>query len=363
MKTVKLILTISILALMTSCGAYYRMVTTLGSNGKVYRELYALGDSAFMAGDTSHHPFLFEPSPDWNINRYDSAFTYDFFGNEGKLNVKISKATNSIENYSKNIRRDTDKISFAAPEESLLKKTGWFYTNYSLKVIYKKITYDVPIPVDDYLNKEEQILWTQGGLCNYKVMNGIEMNDYLSEINDKFLKWYGRNLFEFSLKAIKNLAGNQDLDRDKENIYKKWTHSVKLDTIDVNPETVCTALDSFYKTSYFSKLYNANHETLDSNFNQQSSIANINSVVGNVISYELVIPGKLLQTNAPVHHSDTLIWKIDGIRLLFDDYSLDAEYRVVNQWVFLSSGLLVIVSIVSVAILIKRRRSNVIETL
>ena len=354
MKTIKIILTVLALTFMVSCGEYYRMVTTISANGNVYRALYASGDSAFRAGNISHNPFLFELSQDWTVNRCDT-LKYNFFGEEANFNVKISKKSNSIESYSKEIRCDTDKRSLAAPEESLMKKTGWFYTNYSLKVVYGKLQYKVPIPIDDFLTKEEQILWTQGGFDNYK--NGFEMSDNLSGISDKFIKWYAHNYFEISLEDIKKLTKNYDLDRDKENIYKNLTDIVKVPPDDINPESVCNVLDSFYITTYFSKLYKANHEILDNDYKQTLSIKN---VIFNTISYELVLPGKMLQTNAPVIHSDTLVWKVDGMRLLFDDYTLKAEYRVINKWSFLLTGLLLIISIGSIVALIKRRRKSFI---
>ena len=347
MKTIKIILAVLTLTFMVSCGEYYRMVTTINANGNVYRALYASGDSAFRAGNISHNPFLFELGSDWTVNRCDTSLKYDFFGEEAKFNVKISKKSNSIESYSKDIRCDTDKRSLAAPEESLMKRTGWFYTNYSLKVTYRKLQYEVPISIDDFLTKEEQILWTQGGFDNY--MNGFEMSDNLNNISDKFIKWYARNYFEISLEGIKKLTENYDLDRDKENIYKNLTDVVKVHPDDINPESVCNVLDSFYTTAYFSKLYQANHEILDNDYKQTLSITN---VILNGISYELVLPGKVLQTNAPIIRSDTLVWKVDGMRLLFDDYTLKAEYRVINKWGFLLTGLLLVISIGSIVGLI-----------
>lgn len=360
MKTIKTILTVLATIFMVSCSStYYKMVTTLDRSGNIYREIYALGDSAFMSGNTSRNPFLFDLSSDWSINRYDTAFNYDFFGNNKKLNVKISKKANSIEDYSKDIRCGEDERSLAAPEESLTKKTGWFYTNYTLKIVYKKLQYKAPIPIDDYLSKEEQIIWTQGGLCNYKIMNGIEMSDYLGGINDKFTEWFARNRFEISLECIKKLTEKYDLEKNKESIYTKMTtDSVKADAmnvnpIDINPKAVCDVLDSFYKTTYFSKLYHINNEILDKDFNQTLSVIDITT---NVISYEFVIPGEILQTNAPVFHSDTLVWKVNGMRLLLDDYLLKAEYRVINKWAFLLTGLLIIIAIGSIIILAKRRK-------
>jgi len=336
------------------------MITSLYSNGNSYREVYALGDSAFMAGNNLNNPFLFDLSQDWKVTRYDTAINRSIFGDEGKFNVRISRETNSIEDYSKNIRCDSDLRSLAAPKESLVKKIRGFYTYYFLKVVYKKLPYEVAVPIGNYLSKEEQILWTQGGFDNYKTMTGSEMNDYLNEINDKAMKWYGRNIFEASLNCIKKHTENYDLDRDKENIFKKLTDHVKFDTININPRLICNVLDSYYKTTYFSKLYNTDHEILDKDTEQTPFFKISNDVFSNDISYELVLPGKVLQTNAPVIRSDTLVWKVDGIRLLFDDYTLKAEYRVINKWSFLLTGLLLIISIGSIVALIKRRRKSFI---
>jgi hypothetical protein len=340
MKTVKNILAILAIALTMSCETHYRMITTLDCNGKVHREIYAFGDSTFMAGNISANPFLFNISTDWNITRFDTIVRHNFFGKKHDLNVKISKYATSIEQYSQEIQCDDYRQSFAAPKESLSKKFRWFYTNYTFKAIYKKLKYDVPVHIDNYLSKEEQMIWTQGNMNNYKILNGAEMSDYLNNISDKFLDWYSRNCFEISINCIKKMTVKYDLDIDKENIYKE-IHRAEIEVFDISPETVCSVLDTYYKTEYFSTLSKNNKEILEKDFEKASAIV---SYIGNVISYELVISGKIIKTNAPVINSDTLIWKIDGIRLLFDDYLLTTEYQVVNTWAFIISGLVLIIA-------------------
>ena len=355
MKTIKIILAIILLVFIVSCKSktsYYKMVSIFDRKGNVHRELYAFGDSAFMAGNISNNPFLFELDSDWHIHRFDTIIRYNFFGNEEKLNVKIIKDATSIENYAKDIRCDEKNRSLTVPEESLIKKSGWFYTNYSFQAVYKKFQYNLPVPIDDYLNKEEQILWTQGNMDDYKIMNGMEMNDYLSEIAEKFWKWHGCNRFEISLEIIKKQVQNYDLDSDKEKIYKQAIAFVDKESIAIDPKTLSEVLDSFYKTNYFSKQYNTYKEIWDEDF--QTTFA-IEEILMNVISYELVLPDKTVQTNAPIISSDTLTWKIDGMRLLFDDYTLTAEYRVMNRWAFGISGLLVLVAVGSGVLVVRRK--------
>ena len=59
MKTIGYLFTISGLLLMASCSSNHRMVTQIYPDGQISREVYAYGDSAFMAGDNTHSPFLF----------------------------------------------------------------------------------------------------------------------------------------------------------------------------------------------------------------------------------------------------------------------------------------------------------------
>jgi hypothetical protein len=213
------------------------------------------------------------------------------------------------------------------------------------------LKYDVPIPISKYLDEKEQILWTQGNTSDYKGMNGYEMNDYLHSINSKFSEWYGHNRLEISFELIKKLTTEYRLDTVKETIHKE-IRKKEIEAYDIDPQTVCTLLDSFYVTSSFSKLYEINKETLKKDF---AAAMEIVSNIGTTISYELVIPGELTMVDACSVQSDTIIWKVDGMRLLFDDYTFTAEYRVVNVWAFVVGGLVLILAVGSGVGLWRRR--------
>ena len=346
MKTTNIVAALFVALIVASCGTDYRMVTTLNRDGSAIREVYAKGDSAFMSGNISSNPYLFDIKSGWEIVRLDSAMKYNFFGKEERFNVKVSRSASSIDLFSKELSYDEDKKPFTAPEESLTKRFRWFYTNYTFTGIYKKLNYNTPVSIDKYLSKEEQNLWTRGNFSIYSVMNGIEMNDLLSEIEEKFLDWYYRNCFEISLNCIKKLSGEIIIETDKDNIYDLIVEQKPEG--DISPERVCKALDSYYRTTHFTELYKKSENNIDQEFERATSIVNI---INNTISYELIVPGRVLFSNSPVVDSNTLTWKVDGIRILFDDYTLTAEYRVANRWVFILSGLILITAIVSVALL------------
>lgn len=352
MKAIKTI-TIAFTAIsMVSCGAYYRTITTLDRKGNAHREIYTKADSAFMTGDLSYTPFLFDISSGWDIIPLDSAYMYDYFGEEKIVNVKVTRQAPSIDSFSEQLKSDGYNKSFAAPEETLTKKFRWFYTNYAFKGVYKRLNYDVPIPIDSCLSKEEQRLWTQGDFSSYSGMNGIEISQLLSEIEDKFTDWYARNCFEISLNILSELAGEKVVEADKDKLFKQLNR--KNQDADILPETVCELLDAFYGTTRFSKLYNENGKTIEEKFEDSTSVIHY---LGTTISYELVVPGEILSSNSSDIHLNTLKWKVDGIRIFFDDYTLAAEYRVVNIWAFIISAFILIIAIVSITLLLKRKRS------
>jgi len=353
MKAPKISFVILTTIMLASCGSQYKMVTTIDRHGKANRDIYAFGKFDTVSKAMSKNPYMFDFEKDWDT-AYFTMTKYDTNGSKKSFNMRISKSVTSIEQYTKELQGYKENQMLAVPEELLVKKTGWFYTKYSFKTVYHQYNYKMPVSIDEFLNKEEQILWTQGGLEKYHSYSGGEMSEYLNTIGDKYLEWIFCNFFEISLETIKKYSDKYDLEGQKDEVYKKVKKLVK-EAIDVNPEKVCEGLDIHFKTTYFSKLYNNNSELLNQEFEEAIFVAGL---LLDEISYELVIPGKLLQTNAPIIESGTLKWKVDGFRLLFDDYTLTAEYRVANRWAFVLTGLIVCIAAGSIVMVLVRRKNK-----
>lgn len=77
MKTNYFLITMLLLLSMTSCSTYYRMTSRVERDGSMYREIYAQGDSAFIAGDKTHNPFLFQPNANWQLVNLDSTIKFN----------------------------------------------------------------------------------------------------------------------------------------------------------------------------------------------------------------------------------------------------------------------------------------------
>lgn len=53
------IVMVALLTILASCSTNYQMVTRVHKDGTVEKEVWALADSAFLAGDSNHNPFCF----------------------------------------------------------------------------------------------------------------------------------------------------------------------------------------------------------------------------------------------------------------------------------------------------------------
>ena len=266
MKTKGYISIISGLLLMASCSSNHRMVTHIYPDGQIDREVYAHGDSAFMAGDGSHSPFLFSIQ-DWqqiplnpNIPFVILGKKSDSFGKEEQLNVKV-KRTWKI--WDTPLRLTPEKKwmePLAVPQEKLEKHFRWFYTYYTFTCNYRQIEERGPIPLEHYLSKQEQELLFQGDLTQVRGMNGLELNDKLNDLTDRFVKWYNESLFEIRLETIEEWeakSGNKTfiskLKADKDAI-KKSAMSKGEDT-DLDSIDMYRLLDTFYQTDHFTTAY------------------------------------------------------------------------------------------------------------
>lgn len=360
MKTNYFIIAMLLILSMTSCGTYYRMTSRIERDGSMYREIYAQGDSAFLAGDKTHNPFLFQLDANWQLVNLDSTIKFNFWGEEEKLNVKACQKLSVADGEYFTVAKDKEHLSpMAIPVEQLKKSFRWFYTYYTYTATYKELQNKGPIPLDNYLNKEEQIAWFHGNDDAFKGMNGIEMNDKLDKLEAKFGDWYNRSLYEINWEVIHHFASQQGdtayvhrLEELKQSVYKKHSSERDGSLEEADLEEVCSLFDKTCSTMYFSDLYHTNKEMMDALCEKKINIAEI---FYQAIQFELTMPGRLLTSNAKVQKDNLVIWKIDGFRLLAGDYVLTAESRIINYWAF---GITLCILLLVLGVFIKLYRSR-----
>lgn len=346
---------------LTSCTAYYRVTSRIESDGSMYREVYAQGDSAFIAGDRTHNPFLFRLDSRWQVISLDSTTNFDFWGEKEKLNVKACQNIPAVDGEYFAIAKGKEQMSsLAIPTEHLKKNFRWFYTYYIYTATYKELPDKGPVPLSNYLTEEEQKIWLYGDNTAFNGMNGIEMNDKLDKLEAKFGKWYNHSLYEINNEVVRHFILQEDdtvhlhrLENVKDSIYKGLLSGRDNSPEDMEPETFCSLLDKAYGTNYYSELYKTNKEAMNALYEKKINVA---EVFYHAIQSELAMPGRLLFSNANIHKGNSAIWKIDGFRLLAGDYVLTAESRVTNYWAF-GITLLFILLVLGIFVRLYKRKA------
>lgn len=339
MKTNQWITAMVLVFGLMSCGTNYRMVSRINSDGSLHREVYAYADSAFLAGDRANNPFLFSiDDADWKVSELDSVVNFSCWGDDGKLNVKVSRTypTVGAEGFS-TLAGKKFMHPLVVPQEKLQKQFCGFFTYYTYTATYAELPDKGPVPLSRYMSREEQLIWFRGGEGALDGMNGIELNYRLDNLESKFWQWYNRTFYELSYEVILQFVNRQadtlythQMSELKEPIFGKY-YSGKDVGNDASPEDVCRYLDELGRTSYFSNLYKANREPMDSLFDEKGRVAEL---FGYAVQFEVAMPGKVTECNAAMQKGGSLIWKVDASRLLYGDYTLMAKSRTKNHWVF-----------------------------
>ena len=336
---------------MTSCGNYYRMTSHIHNDGSMYREVYAKGDSAFMKGNMNHNPFLFQIDSGWKLTKLDSAFKFNFWGEEQTLNVKVSRTLAKVGDPCFSTLKGNEFMQpLVVPKESLVKTFKWFYTYYEYKAVYEELPNKGPIPLDTYMTKEEQTIWFRGSKQAFAGLNGMELNNNLDDIQSKFWQWYNRSQYEIAFETIDHFTALQketvwqdSLNKSKMAVYNKYFANKGSDIEDISLEAICNYFDEQSKTNFFATLYRTHRTEMKTIYEEKGKITELFQYN---IWFELTMPGKVISIDElGVQKGNSLVWRVNAFRLLSDSYVLEAESRTINYWAFVVTILLIVLAI------------------
>jgi hypothetical protein len=309
----------------------------------------------------THNPYFFHLTPDWEIHYLDNTLHSDILNED--YNVKISRKYLSVNDISISLECDDMVTPLVKPKECLEKHFRWFYTYYSYKVNYTSLSDKIRIPIDNYLSKAEQDIWLRGNASVYWAKNGMELQNILDSIEVQFFLWWKHNTYEEFIHFIgqvaeqdvvnNNLPKLADCKDSVFNLYFKYQRG--KDNMEMDPVDVCQALDSYTKTNRFMLFYKEHEEEITQLSEEKTkSWHDLNAIQ---IEYYMVMPGKIQSTNAGWNKADTVIWKVDALRLLSDDYVLTVESRTTNNWAFAITFVLALIGALACVWRLKRRQT------
>lgn len=372
----RLIVFLSTLCALTSCVEPDEMLTVINPDGSCYKEFSKTTGSDFMLGENSPEQKYFPVTVDsswvviWTLE--DSAqISSEFPLRKAALDsinalmpdetdaktkktekkrpvfdVMIRKHFRSVDEMAKDFRlTPTHEWSKMKVGYHFEKKFRWFYTYYTYSETYPKINTNFKTPVDSFMTKEEATYWFNGEPNIFKGMNGIEVREAIGELEDKYNRWFAKNMWDNEFEV---LLSNYDLMKNppvtldslakcKDDLFK----SKVKDDKDFNMEKI---LNGYFKTEAFSVYWETKESPLkkhEKDFENQDFVA----LFTKEFSYKLCMPGSITSKENVVMNGDTLSWKLTAYRMLYDDCLIQAESRKANIWAFIVSGLILVLAI------------------
>ena len=358
---------IVVCALFSSCADNKNMLTQVYPDGSCSREFRATPDSAFMVGDTSHNPFPVKLDPSWKItySRPDSNWkicthwplkSWNYKKDTSKK-VEVFPWVSARKKYS-TVKAMQDSFCFdhsdwknVHPRIVSEKNFRWFFTNYSYKEIYPKYNTLNHVPIEKYLSKEDiELYFTE----NPKFKTGLigkEIKEKLDNIDGNVNDWLNKNFFEETFIQLTKFIKKED----PSNPYLKKIFLVKDSLFEIvrkkDKPFEGDLIDAIEKQLKIKNLFT--NENLKKKIKADKSFEQFLMPFGSHYYYELLIPGKIIETNSTQKHGDTLSWNVDAYRFFFTDYTIKAESRVANIWAFIVSGLFILG--VALSFFIKRK--------
>lgn len=345
---VHFIFSLCLVTLLTACEQHYILITQVNSDGSCIRQCQTTtSDTAFLTGEITKNPFPFRLTSEWQLSVYDSVRRSPLPWPLKKeqltgqsLTVIASKKFPSVRELNDNFHYDHSPWEEIKPYIHLKKSFRWFYTYYSFRETYPQFpAQKIPVPLEMYLTPREQQQWFQSDPSAYTGMNGCEIYEQLNKIQEKVEIWTNHNLFALEYAAIQEIARTVDnpyssrMSQVRDSIFKLNNNQYAIDTTHIP-----SLLDQYFRTNYFSGLQRQYHRQLDSLCEQKLELT---ALLNPQFRYELILPGKIVSSNAPYYENDRLIWKLNAWRFLTEDYVLTAESRQVNLWAILLTFLFV----------------------
>lgn len=283
----------------------------------------------------------------WNLRMLhaDSVLTRDFFGEEETFTAMAFRHADRLEDLSWELPA-IDKASEASydPAEKIWKRFRWFYTYYTYEATFPSLKDRLPLPLDDYLEKDEQEFYLRRA-GSPQGRNGIEVYTTLDDLNSKFMRWAGDCIFKIHYDALYEYvpaAGQVALKAAEDSLARAFDSE---DLIRLTMDDFVKTIDGYFnrhplhQAPSFRKLYVSGKVMIDSRIEDKLDLM---AYFEKVYMHRVTLPGKYVKGNPACLEGGDPVWKIDAYRLLSGNYVTEATSRTPNGWAFSITGLTVL---------------------
>lgn len=309
---------INISTVVNKDGSFTRIVTITGDSSEVYK-----ADLPYPVDHTWKMDIQKDTTDE---NEYILTYT-KYYANSTLLNNEISEDTSWRKKLERNILIE--------------KKFGFFYSYLVYKESIGTINPFKLIDYRDYLSKED-LLWLTGGKL---ALNSIDSAN-IKKADDKTDEYLQATLTAEIVSILKEgivHLNKPSIDPNQVDYFKD-SIALKVDSWDL--ESSSDFVDFYAKWTNNNEIYkikeieSTQFKNLD---NDMQLLLNIFEMEDYKVTVEL--PGIITETNSLSTKGNQVLWKVNSSSILFEDLNMHVESRVVNKWMFVIAGVVLLLLI------------------
>ena len=332
MKTKHILLGLFITIIVFSSCREINISTIVNKNGSFTRIVTITGDSTDVLKPNLPYPvdnsweMKFQKDTTGSDN-YVLTYT-KFFDNSTLLNQEINVDTSWRKKLNRNI--------------NVGRKLGFFYSY----VVYKE-TIGAANPFNlldykDYISKED-MLWLTGK----KLASTSSDSSKIKQAEDTAVEYLEEvitaEIVAVLKKSIEQL-NSPVIDPDQVDNYRD-SIALKVNDWDFNSSTeFVDYLAEWTNNSNFHKLKTVNSTLFENLDDNMQFVVGVFEIEDYKVTVEL--PGIITETNSLSTKGNQVHWNVNASSILFEDYNLIVESRVVNSWMFVIAGVILLLFIV-----------------
>jgi len=338
MKTQHLIITlITSLLLLSSCREI-TIKTTIHEDGSFTRVLTIQSDDSASVY-TRDLPYPVD-------NSWTKEYSYDSTNHDKPHTLIYTKTFPDSNVLNEEIQSDTGWRKNLVRAVQIEKRFGFFYSYLSFNETVKAANPFTEIDYHDYFSDRDiQLL---NGTLPLKTKKDSVQYDKAEEAMEQFLaEAISTEIISELEKGIRKL-NLPSLNPDE---VIKFKDSINYNVEDFDFENISSFID-YYANWTGNPEVEKLKELSPPLFQEMDKKMDLFMDILMMESYIQVIelPGLLTETNSIHPVGNKVSWKIEPASFLFEDFSITAESRIVNYWVFILTGVVLILLVTTLAI-------------
>ena len=331
MKTQHIIYIFLVTLLIISGCREITVTTKVNKNGTFTRMIKITGDSSSV----------FKPDLPYPIDETWVKTVIKDTTDKGDYILTYTKSFKNSDLLNNELNTDTSWRKKLDRKITIDKQFGFFYSYITYCETYKAVNPFKKLNYPNYLTPNE-MLYLSGNRIQITASDSA-MEKKVSDRFERFLIEAIANEIIITMEdGIKKLNDPQ-LNPDNVTLYRDSIEN-KLDDYYENMDVYIDFYREWTGNESVNKLKTLEPQ-LFGKLNEKISFL-LNAVFMDEYSQTVEMPGLITETNSILVTGNKVSWKVNGDKIIFHDYEMKVESRVVNRWAFIVSGIILLLGLI-----------------